>query len=332
MASRSLRSFKSEALPIIALCLALAVVPPALGFNQYYILLAATSLLFAVMVVAWNIIGGYAGQLDLAPFAYVGIGGIVAAQLLNVYGVTPWIGMFVGAGAAAGLALAVGYPTFRFGIKEVWYALLTASLVVILNNIMHLPQFLGPMDHYLPSTGGWFDLIFPVYQYIYYIILVALAITMYINVRINNSKTGYYLKAIREDELAAEALGIDVRKYKLKALITYASILGFIGYLYLVLQTVYSYATFDSAESLAVAIMGIIGGLGSIGGAFTAAVILKTVEEYLRGAIGATIPGIYLLIYGILLIVVGIFKPEGLAGVINWGRRKLMRRRGGGGG
>jgi len=314
---------KKYLIVIAVLAIALAMVPFALGFNQYYILLAATSLIFAVFVVAWNIIGGYAGQLDLAPIAYVGVGGIVAAQLLKYYGITPWIGMFIGAGASMLLAAAIGYPTFRFGIKEVWYALLTSSLVVILNNIAHLPQFLGSLDHYLPAKTGWYYLIFPDYQNLYYIIVALLIATILINLKISNSKMGYYLRAIREDELAAEALGIDMRKYKLMALITYAGIMGFSGYLYIVLQGTYSYHTFDSPTSLTIAIMGIIGGLGSIAGAFTSAVFLKTVEEYLRSTIGATIPGLYLLIYGILLIVVGIFKPEGIAALFNWIKKKM---------
>ncbi len=301
----------------------LAIIPFALGFNQYYILLAATSLIFAVFVIAWNIIGGYAGQLDLAPMAYIGVGGIVTAELLKYYGITPWVGMFIGAGASMALAAAVGYPTFRFGIKEVWYALLTASLVVILNNITHLPQVLGSFDHYLPAKTGWYYLIFYRYQNIYYVILGLFVATVLINLLISNSKTGYYLRAIREDELAAEALGIDVRKYKLKALLTYAGILGFTGYLYIVLQGTYSYQTFNSPTSLSIAIMGIVGGLGSIAGAFTSAMFLKTVEEYLRGTIGATIPGLYLLIYGILLIIVGIFKPEGIAALFNWVKKKV---------
>jgi len=316
-------SVKKYLIVIAALAVALAVIPFALGFNQYYILLAATSLIFAVFVVAWNIIGGYAGQLDLAPIAYVGIGGIVAAQLLKYYGITPWVGMFVGAGASMLLAIAIGYPTFRFGIKEVWYALLTASLVVILNNITHLPQFLGSLDHYLPAKTGWYYLIFVDYQNLYYVIAALLIATILINLKISNSKTGYYLRAIREDELAAEALGIDVRKYKLKALMTYAGIMGFSGYLYIVLQGTYSYHTFDSPTSLTIAIMGIIGGLGSVAGAFTSAVFLKTIEEYLRSTIGATIPGLYLLIYGVLLIVVGIFKPEGIAALFNWIKKKV---------
>ena len=320
-----------DLLGVLIVSLVLASVPFLIGFNQYYILIMARALIFAVFVVAWNIIGGYAGQLDLAAFAYIGLGGIVAAQLLTFFGLTPWVGMFVGAVVAIVLAVVIGYPTFRFGIKEVWYALLTSSLVVILNNIFHLDQLLGSLDHYLPTPSPgqeWLYIKFPVYEYIYWVIVAALAVTMFINIKISNSKTGYYLRAIREDELAAEALGIDVRKYKLKALISYAGILGFMGYLFIVIEGTYSYHTFNSPQSIMVAIMGIIGGLGSIGGAFTSALLLKVVEEYLRGTFGSTIPGLHLLLYGVLLILVGIFKPDGLAGIYEWFKKKYLSSRG----
>jgi branched-chain amino acid transport system permease protein len=313
--SEWVRESKRYILGTIILVLILASVPFVIRFDQYLLLILSTAAIFAVFVVAWNIIGGYAGQLDLGAFAYIGLGGIVAAQLLVVYNITPWIGMFIGAGVSAVLAAAIGYPTFRFGIKEVWYALLTAALVVIMNNIFHLPEVLGSLDHYLPPASGWYYLKFPVYENIYWFLLLMLAIVVLINLWISKSKIGYYLRAIREDELAAEALGIDVRKYKLEALVLYAAILGFMGYIYIVIAGTYSYHTFDSPHSIAIAIMGIIGGLGSIAGALTSAITLKVIEEYLRASIGATIPGIHLLIYGLLLIIIGIFKPDGLAGI-----------------
>lgn len=318
------KAVRKDILAVIVLMLAMAAIPFAIGFERYYLLILSTATVFAIYVVAWNIIGGYAGQLDLAAFVYSSLGGIVAARLMVYYGITPWIGMFAGAGVAAALAAIIGYPTFRFGIKEVWYALLTASLVVIVREIMHMPELLGSLDYRLPwKYMGWYWLRFPTYEQLYWVLVAVLGATMLINVWISNSKIGYYLKAIREDELAAEALGVDVRKYKLIALVTYAAILGFAGYLHISLNGVYTYKNFDSAQSIAVAIMGIIGGLGSIAGAFTSAMTLKIVGEYLRSSFGAVIPGLHLLIYGILLIVVGIFKPEGLASVIEWFKKKV---------
>nr|HPK87297.1 branched-chain amino acid ABC transporter permease [Atribacterota bacterium] len=103
-------------------------IPYLLRSNQYQILLATTVLLYGVMATSWNIIGGLAGQLDFAAFAYLGIGAYTSGTLFLRFNVTPWIGMFLGGLVAAGFALLIGIPLFRFRIKEVWYALTTSAL------------------------------------------------------------------------------------------------------------------------------------------------------------------------------------------------------------
>ena len=316
---------KSTIIELLIIAIILSIVPAALGFNSYYEYLAAMVVLTAIMVLAWNIIGGYAGQLDLAASAYLGTGAAVSGLLMVFKNITPWVGMPLGALAAVGLAVLIGYPTFRFGIREVWYALLTASLVIILQRIFWL--IYGSTEIYLPSyKWSWYYLRFYRYEPLYYLLVGILIIVFLINIKIKESKLGYYLAAIREDELAAEALGIDVRKYKLYALMIYAAILGFVGGIYVNLTSIITYRMFDLGASISIAVMGIVGGLGSIEGALVAAVLLRTVEEYLRSTLGAVIPGLYLLVYGLLIIVVGILKPEGLGGVI-----ERMRRRFGGG-
>ncbi len=307
---RSRDSF-SIILPALVVVVAGATIPFLVGFNQYYILLALQSVIVASIALAWNIIGGYAGQLDLASFAYIGLGGILATMLMMEYNITPWAGMFLGAGISAALAFIIGYPLFRFGIRGVWYALSTAALVVILHETSIM--VLGPSDYYIQLVEGWYYLRFRTWENLYYFSLIILAFVISLNLYISRSKIGYYLKAIREDEVAAEAVGIDVRKYKLLALMTYASILGFIGYIYIVSQRTFSYNTFSSPQSTYIAIIGIVGGLGSVSGVFTAAIILKIVEEYLRGYLGGVLPGLHLLLFGVLLITVGILRPEGLS-------------------
>ena len=309
---------------LIVVALIFSSMPAALGFNMYYVYLAAQIVLMAIMVLAWNIIGGYAGQLDLAATAYLGTGGAVTGLLLTFYGITPWIGMPLGALAAIGLAILVGYPTFRFGIKEVWYALLTASLVVIVQRVFWL--IYGSTEIYLPYyEWSWYYLRFGRYEPLYYILVIILLFVLWVNIAIKRSRLGYYLAAIREDELAAEALGIDVRKYKLYALMIYAAILGFVGGIQVSLTSIVTYRMFDPWLAIVVAVVGLIGGLGSIPGVLVAAVVLRTIEEYLRSTLGAVIPGLYLLIYGLLIVIVGVLKPEGIGGFIESLKRRLHR-------
>ncbi len=307
---------------IIVFALILSTVPVLLRFNTYYVYLATDIILIASLVAAWNIIGGYAGQLDLAASAYMALGAVVTGNLLAFYGLTPWLGIPIGVLIALGVAVAVGYPTFRFGIKEVWYALLTAALVVILSRIYWL--IYGSTETYLPTyEWSWFYLRFNRYEPFYYMLVVMLAIVLWINYRIRHSKLGYYLNAIREDELAAEALGIDVRRYKLYALMIYATLASIIGGIYVCITGVVGYRNFDPWLGITTAVMGIVGGLGSVEGAVMSGMILRTLEDYLRGTIGSQYPGSHLLVYGIILIVVGVLKPEGLASLIEYVKKRI---------
>lgn len=313
---------KSQLYGIIVFAIMLSLVPLILRFNTYYVYLAADVVLIAALVASWNIIGGYAGQLDLAASAYMAIGAVVTGNLLAFYGVSPWVGIPLGVLLALCVAIAIGYPTFRFGVKEVWYALLTASLVVILSRIYWL--IYGSTETYLPTyQWSWYYLRFSRYEPYYYMLVIMLAVVLWVNYKIKNSKLGYYLAAIREDELAAEALGIDIRKYKLYALMIYATLASIIGGIYVCLTGVVGYRTFDPWLGIVVAVMGIVGGLGSVEGAIMAAIILRALEDYLRGTIGAQYPGSHLLVYGVLLIIVGILKPEGLASVIEYFKKKI---------
>ncbi|MGC8678940.1 MAG: branched-chain amino acid ABC transporter permease [Fervidicoccaceae archaeon] len=309
-------------LEILILIVILAIIPLALMGNAYYELLAATVVLFSSMVVAWNIIGGYAGQLDLGAYAYMGVGGIVTAELWVKAGIPPLLGIFVGGAVSALIAILIGIPTFRFGIKEVWYALLTAALVVIFNNISRL--LMGPFDYYLPPTTGFVYLKFNSYVILYAIAASFLIIAFLVNFFVERSKMGYYLKAIREDELAAEMVGIDTRRYKLYALLLYSFLLGVMGYIYIVIAASYSYRIFDSSASLSIAIMGIIGGLGSVEGGIISSMVLRSLGEYFRSTFGSSLPGLDLLLYGAVLILIGIFQPEGISSLIN----KLLKRKG----
>ncbi len=323
--SKKLALTKERLYGLVGLAIVLALVPVLLGFNFYYVLLAADVMLAASLVAAWNIIGGYAGQLDLAASAYMALGAVVTGHLLANFGLTPWIGMFIGAATTVAVAALVGYPTFRFGIKEVWYALLTSALVVIMMRIYYL--IYGSFETYIPHMEPeWLYLTFRRYEVYYYMLAAMLIIIIWVNLKIKDSKLGYYLAAIREDELAAEALGIDVRRYKLYALMIYALLAGLVGGIYITLTGILSFRLFDPWLGIVVAVMGIVGGLGSISGAVLSAVILRSIEEYLRGTIGATYPGSHLLVYGLIIILVGVLKPEGLASFIDYFKKKITRR------
>ncbi len=307
----------SDVKPVAALTVILGILPLAVRMNNYYVLLLTWILYYSTLVTAWNVIGGLAGQLDLAAASYIGLGAYTMGTLLIRLDVTPWIGIPLGGLVAAGFAALVGYPTFRFGLKEAWYALATISSVVVLQKLFLVWEEIGgPEERYLPARyGELYYLRFRGYAAYYYILLAVLVLVLLLNVKIRRSKIGYYLLAIRENEEAAEILGIDVRKYKLRALLIYAFVTGCIGGIFALISGYLHPHHFDTWTSLQVAILGIVGGagVGSVYSLPATTFIIYSISELLRSTLGGWIPGIHLIFYGVILTVVVLLKPEGLS-------------------
>lgn len=307
-------------LPPIALLTFLGIAPILMAFNNYLVFVAALIVLYTSMVAAWNIIGGFAGQLDLAAGAYHGLGIFVTGLLFIFLKITPWIGMFVAGLVSVGFAILVGYPTFRFGIREVWYALSSLALVVILYKVFLVWEDVGgTIERYLPNVGySIFYLRFPAnYTVYYYMSVILLAVTLIVNLKIRYSKLGYYLLAIRENEEAAEMLGIDVRKYKLYSLIIYSFLVSFTGSIFVLMLGYVHPVMFDPWISIQTAILGIVGGIGSIAGGIVSALVLLTLAEYLRSTLSGYLPGFHQVVFAIILMLIVLFKPEGVGDWIN---------------
>ncbi len=304
------------------------VVPVLVGDNQYHMVLITTVLLYGVLATAWNLIGGMAGQLDLAAGAYLGLGAFTTGTLLLRWDISPWLGMILGGLVATGFAVLVGLPLFRFGVKEVWYALSSAALVEVLRVLLQMWEEVGgPTERYLPFySWSLYHMRFASYAPYYYILLVVLLIALFLNHRIAKSKLGYYLLALGENEDAAEVLGVDARACKLKALMIYAFLVGTAGGVYACLYGFIHPNFFSSPISLEVAILGIVGGMGITYGPLVAAILLVSLQEFLRAGLGGQLEGLYLAIYAVVLILIALFKPKGIATFIRDAYDKVMSR------
>jgi branched-chain amino acid transport system permease protein len=309
------KNYKLENLLFLFFLVIALFVPLIFGSNQYNILLVTTVLIYGVMATSWNIIGGLAGQLDLASFAYLGLGAFTSSTLFIRFNFTPWIGMILGGLVAVAFALLIGFPLFRFRIRGVWYALTTCALVEVLKVVFNMWEEVGgPVERYLPYfSGSLYHMRFGSYVPYYYLILSMLVIALLVNSRIARSKLGFYLKAIGEDESAAEVLGVNTRACKLRALVYYAFLIGVTGAIY---ANIYGYvhpSFFNGQESIKVAILGIVGGRGITYGPLLAALLLVGAQEFLRASLGGEASGLYLVIYSVILILVVLFKPRGIA-------------------
>lgn len=286
---------------------------PFIFSGAYAMSVIVLALFYAYLALSWNIIGGIGGQLSLGHAAYYGIGAYCSTVLFMQFGLTPWLGMLAGAGLAALAAVLIGIPCFR--LRGPYYALATLAAAMILQVIVSNSHTTlgGPRGldvQLLHDAPAYFQHTSKTFYYIVIVVLVTLALA--INHWILRSRFGYYLAAIRNDEEAAAALGVDAQRYKLIAAVLSAALTAIGGTFYA------QYALFISPDevlgshlSVQIAVLCIIGGRGTLWGPVLGALLLLPAEELARWATDGR-PGAAMLLYGVLLMVVIRFMPGGL--------------------
>jgi len=270
---------------------------------------------WAFVGIAWNIMGGYAGQISLGHAAFLGSGMYTSAILYVFLGISPWLSIFVGALFSLGLALIIGYLSFQFGIRGPYFILVSLAFAEIIRVIfVNIPSVGGSQGLPIPLE----DTSFIRFQFIekapfYYLFFILMLMGLFVNWRILKSKLGYYLIAIRENEDAAATLGVNPLKYKLIALCISAvmtSVGGTVWAQYLMyVEPSYSFGVMTSIE---IAIRPIIGGMGTLFGPVVGSLFLTPLGECIRLFIGGSLSGVQLLIYAVILIGVVLLMPNGL--------------------
>ncbi|HEY3345468.1 MAG TPA: branched-chain amino acid ABC transporter permease [Anaerolineaceae bacterium] len=311
---------------LVAVVLTISVIthsPYVLG-----ILILAT--LYAYVGITWNIVAGFAGQLLMAHVIFIGVGAYTTIVLLNRFNVSPWLGIPI-AGVVAGiLGLVVALITLRYGLKADYFALFTIALMVTLKTIFLKWKFVGA------ASGIWLQLsnfglknmIFVTKEPYLYIAVFILVVGILVQYRIYRSKMGKYLLAIREDESAAAALGVNTALYKTLAVVIGAVMAGIAGGFYVMYVTfVEPPQVFDLGFNVEIVIASpVIGGLGSLAGPILGAFLNKPLAELIRGMLAAQTSGTSLIIYGSFLVLSILFLPRGIAGVIHDIYNKLRQR------
>src|SRR5213083_3725955 len=185
-------------------------------FGSYAVTLFTLIFFYGFLGQAWNIVGGYAGQLSAGHAAFLGIGAYTAALLSVEKGITPWLGMFVGGALAAVLGTLIGFLGFRFGLRGFYFVLLTVAFAEICRvAVSNIDALGGPLGLYITFTGDPRQFQFQDARAYYYIALALMLTATAIAWAIGRRRFGVYLAAIREDETAAEACGVNAFRYKL---------------------------------------------------------------------------------------------------------------------
>lgn len=296
--------------------------------NSYYIDILITVAYYAVLAAAWNIMCGYAGQLSLGHVAFLGVGQYTSVLLYTKLGLTPWIGIFAGSLLAMLLAFIIG--AFALRLKGSFFSLATMAIVTILQIAAIKWDSLtnGSSGITIRFNEGFGNMIFRSYKPFYFMFICLLALVCAVTFYLSRSKLGSDLIAMRENDIAAASLGIDLFKTKVIALMISAFFTSIAGSLYAQYTLFISPAnSFNAVISQKAAILAIVGGAGTVFGPLIGAALLTPMEILLRGYLSSTYQGAYLVIYGIILVAVVLFIPDGIVGRVKHVRdRRRMRR------
>ncbi len=313
--------------------LLVVVVFPLANPDDYLMRLVTNVFYFGALGCAWNLIGGFGGQLSLAHASLFALGAYPTGLLLINFGVTPLIGGLVGIAASVLGALAIGYPTFR--LRGPYFALGTLAFNEITRILLlYFRDYTrGPLGLIVPFRGqNPINLQFSDAEPYYYIGFAILMLGVYSGYRVSHSKMGYYLSAIRGDQDAAESIGIDLTATKLKTLMLSAALTGLVGVFYTVYIAYIDPESVSSVDlSIKIVLIAIIGGMGTVWGPVLGAAILIPLTEVSNAMFGSGRAGASLILYALLLIVIVLFSPRGLILWLERPYHALLKRMGGNG-
>jgi branched-chain amino acid transport system permease protein len=299
---------------LAVVALALSALPH--GISVYLRSFAMFTMMYVVLALSWNIISGFTGYTSFGHVAFYGIGAYACAILVADYG-WHWVPtLFIGAFVAGIVAIALGYPVLRlqgpyFAIAMLGAAEGTRVVATVWDGLTH-----GGLGISFPSTENSMQT--------YYAMLVLMLITIAVAYVVGHSRFGIRLNAIREDEVAAEALGINVTRYKLVAFVLSAIFPAVAGGIqaYKVLY-IEPLSVFFVQITIAMALMSMLGGKGTVIGPIVGAVLLYTAQELTW----VNFPTAHLIAYGVFIIVVARFMPRGLMGFAidrGWARKGMV--------
>ncbi len=305
-----------DLLPIAALVVLAALVPLVVAANTVLNFLVF-GLILTLVAQGWNVLGGFGGQMSFGQAAFFGTGAYATAMLQARYGVNAWAGLAAGIAAGAALGALVGFVTFRAGLRGSYFALVTLAVAEVLRIVANAS----------PATGGAAGLLlrldprpenlqFASRAGFYWLALAFVAVGLLVSRWLTRSRFGAQLVALRENEDAARALGIDPLRTKVGAIALSAGLTAAAGCLYvqyfLYLDANIAYGTWISIEAL---LAPTIGGVGTVFGPLIGAFALHGLGELTKHLAGS-VPGVDLVVFGLLLVGVVWFAPRGIVGLV----------------
>ncbi|GEP56969.1 branched-chain amino acid ABC transporter permease [Reyranella soli] len=315
--------------PLVALVVVgaiLLLLPLVIADRPFELRMATLVLLFATMGQGWNVLGGYGGQISIGHGLYFGLGAYTSAVLSVKFGVNPWLGLPLAILVPTLYAVAIGIPCFR--LRGHYFVIATLVVAESMFQVFTVWDWVGAaIGLELPvRPDGWLNFQFHRDKTpYYYLALGLLAVVTFGIWRMGQSRLGFLLRAVRDDEEALRSLGFSPQVYKSIAMAISAAILGAAG----VFHTQYvlfvdPFSVLGLHLSVLVALFAILGGAGTLFGPILGAAILVPLSEYSRVAFSGSGRNVDLLIYGFLIMVIAVYRPDG---VIGWLSRSAGSRR-----
>ena len=297
---------------IIAVVLLVYPLLATSSFAQHTMILI---FLYAMMAQSWNVVAGLSGQISLGHAMFFGIGAYSVGVLSVKFGITPWLGILAGMALAALAAVAVGVPTLR--LRGHYFAIATLLIGSSVQIIFQRWDWVGAASGlFLPLKRGspWLDLQFHTTKVPYYYLSLAAAALAYLVVwKMRRSRLGFRLQALRDDDEAAASLGIAVARHKVLAFVISAAMMAVAGAFYTQYVLVLDPERVFSVDiSIIVVLMTVLGGSGTLWGPAVGAALLIPLSEYSRIWFGSTGRTVDLMIYGVLILAVCMWRPAGL--------------------
>ncbi len=290
--------------------------------NQYYQLMLTLVPVWAILGIAWNVFSGYSGMVSFGHASFFGLGAYTVTLLLVKLDVSPWCGIPIGMVVGVIAGALIGWPTFR--LRGHYFALAMLAYPLAL---LYIFEWLGFQEVSLPmkraSPAAFMQ--FKDYRWYVAIALVMVVIAMAISLKIERSRFGLSLLAIKQNEPAAEAAGINTRTWKMRALMVSGAIAAGIGGFYaVVLLIVTPPSVFGMLTSAQALIVTLFGGVATVWGPVVGSAMLIPLAEVLQAELGDKIPGIQGVVFGVAIVLVILLAPEGIVPHI---REALRRRR-----
>src|SRR5262245_8105952 len=303
---------------------AVAIAYPLLLSSPFQQRLGALVLLYAIAASAWNIVGGYAGQVSVGHVVFFGCGAYAAMGSYAKFGLSPLFGIPGGIVLAVGLAAIIGVPTLR--LSGHYFSMATIAVAETMRLIVTNTDYLGAAVGLSGPTvpRNIFDLSFLSSLPYYYLFLLVLAITLLVTWWMTNSRMGFYLRAIRDSERAARSLGAPATRTKLYAFMLSAALTSVAGALYAMM---FGFVDPESGLGILISvkmlIMAALGGAGLLFGPLVGAAILVPLEEISNSWLGGKGAGLTFVLYGAIIVIIARFQPGGILELIN---RLLAKR------